>query len=268
LKIAKFTIDDELHFRSFYVLAGVSVLFVFMLRGCYKSTMVLNGQQLDTLTIGWKASLAAFHVISAAGILFGILLGMRVFKRDSENGMTVSILSKPVNRIDYIIGKIAGVWMLSYGLTFLLHLTVYIIMLVNTGGRIHMFFPASLITGINILLVILLVMLFSLIMPDVIAALSSFVIVVVSFLSDSLYAASKTEIIKSMLEQIQNSELTVALWRILWPKIAASQYYASSLIDNGQSYYPGPVNPVVNVVLFCTIVLGLIYWRFSLEEIR
>ena len=107
---ALFTINDELHYRSFYILTIISVLFVIMLRGCFSSDMFVNGQRVDSVTMGWHASLWAFHLISAAGVLIAVLLSMRVFRRDRENGMAVSVLSKPVSRIQYVSGKITGIF--------------------------------------------------------------------------------------------------------------------------------------------------------------
>lgn len=267
-RITIFTLKDELHSRSFYILSAISVLFVLMLRGCFNADMTINNQKMDAATIGWTASMAAFHIISAAGILIGVLLSMRVFQRDNDNGMTVAILSKPIKRIDYIAGKVAGVWLLSFGLVLLLHLTVYTIMLIKTGGAINWFIPASFLISINVLLSILLVLLFSLMMPDVVAALLGIVIAVVSFISDSIYAASKTELVKSLMQQMQQSELPVSLWRIIWPKMAALQYYATSLIKDEQFYVLGSVHPVFNVLLFCVLTFALLYIKYSTEEVK
>ncbi len=267
-RIAAFTVRDELHSRSFFLLAAVSVLFVLMIRGCFNADMVVNDQKLDSLTIGWTASMAAFHAISAAGVLIGILLAMRVFHRDRDNGMVVAILSKPINRIEYITGKIAGVWTLSYALVFLLHLTVYLIMIFKTGGRINWFIPASFLISLNVLFSVISVLLFSLIMPDIIAALSAMAIAVVSYVSDSLFAVSKTELVKSLMEQVHQGELSVALWRIIWPKIAALQFFATSLIKDENFYVLGPIHPVFNILIFCVIAFFLLCWRYSKEEIR
>ena len=135
LRITAFTVSDELHYRSFYILAIVSVFFVFMLRGCFTSDVLVNGQRIDAATVGWHTSVAAFHIIAAAGVLVGTLLAMRTFRRDRENGMTTAIMSKPVGRLQYVAGKTAGVWLLSYGLTFILHLAVYILMIIKFIGR-------------------------------------------------------------------------------------------------------------------------------------
>ena len=93
--IIQSTVSDELHHKSVYILSGLAVLFVLMLRGCFDNDVVVNGVRLDGATVGWNASLIAFHLIAAAGIIIGILLAMRVLRRDRENGTAAAILSKP-----------------------------------------------------------------------------------------------------------------------------------------------------------------------------
>ena len=267
LRIALFTLRDELQYKSFYVLAIIAILFVLLLRGCFSSDVVVNNEHVDAVTVGWHASLVAFHIIAGAGVLFGLLLGMRVMKRDKDNGMLVSILSRPVSRMEYVTGKIMGIWVLASGLTFLLHMTVYIIMLINTGGRITFFIPASLLISLNVLFAVVVVVLFSLLMPDVIAALLGIFISVVSFISDSLYAVMQTQVAKSVMEQLQRGETHVAVWRVIWPKIAGLQYFATSLIQDVPFVVLGPVNPVFNVLLYTGLSMLLLYWRFMNEEV-
>lgn len=267
-RISVFTIKDELHYRSFYIMAIIAVLMVLMMRGCFSSDVVVNDQRLDPVTIGYHASIIAFHLVTAAGTLIGILLAMRVLKRDSDNGMQIAIMSRPVSRFQYAIAKVAGTWLLSYGLTFILHLTIYIIMWINTGGRIPLFMAASLLTSLNVLFGVTGVLFFSLIMPDVIAALLGITIIFISFISDSFYAVSQTEIGRSIMEQIQQGEFSIALWRILWPKAAALQYYASSLIQNDTFVYAGSVHPVVNIFVYCLTGFVFLSMRFYKEEIR
>lgn len=269
LSVIKFTILDELHNKSFYVLTLICMFFVFLLRGCFKSPVTFNGQQVDSVTVGWHASIAAFNIIASAGVLIAILLAMRVLRRDKDNGMLIAILSKPVQRLEYIAGKIIGLWILAYGLTLLLHLAVYIIMLINSGARIPLFIPASLVTSVNVLFAVSLVLLFSLIMPDFIAALSALGICIISLISDSIFAVFQNQGVQSMVGDIaQQQTSSIALWRIIWPKIVAVQYFSTSLITDTGFNFPGPVHPVVNILIYCSVIFGFLYLKFSKEELQ
>jgi ABC-type transport system involved in multi-copper enzyme maturation permease subunit len=260
LTVTRFTIFDELHNKSFYVLTGVAVLFVLLLRGCFHSNMTVNGQALNAATIGYNASIIAFNIIASAGVLIAVLLAMRVLRRDVDDGMAIAILSKPVKRIDYISGKIAGIWVLSYGLTLILHITVYIIMLVNTGGRIPFFIPASFVTSVNVL--------FSMSMPDVIAALSTLAVASVSLISDSFRAVSQNATVQSMMNHQESSS---SLWHyisIAWPKLIALQFFSTSLIKETPYQSSGLMHPLLNVALYCVAIYFVLYWRFSKEELQ
>ncbi|MDO5575545.1 MAG: hypothetical protein Q4F84_00585 [Fibrobacter sp.] len=267
LRITVFTIKDELRYKSFYVMGIAAIFFVLMLRGCFSGDVVVNDQKVDSVTIGYHASIIAFHLVTVAGTLVGILLAMRVLKREKDNGMQIAIMSREVSRFQYTLAKVIGTWILAYGFVFILHLTIYIIMWVNTGGRIPLFLTASLLTSLNVLFGITCVLFFSLIMPDVMAALFGISIIFISFVSDSFYAALQTGVGKSLMEQMQQGEFNVSLWRILWPKTTALQYYASSIIQNNDFFYAGPVHPAFNILIYSLIAFSLLYFRFNKQEI-
>jgi ABC-type transport system involved in multi-copper enzyme maturation permease subunit len=266
-KIIGYTIRDFLHQRSFYVFTAVSVLFVLLLRGCFKGDVMVNGQQLDTVTVGWHMAVIAFHLISVAGMFIGVLLGMRAVRSDRDNGTLVFIMSKPVSRLQYIIGKTIGIWILSFVFMFLLHLTVYLIMLFYTGGRIPWYLAASVISSLNVFFAVAVVVTLSLFLPDTIAAFLTVIIGIVSFVSDSVYAAMKTAMARSIMENTGLPQHPVALWRIVWPKIGMLQQYASSLIRESEFSGMGPVHPSINIVLYTALIVLLLLWRFSKEEI-
>jgi ABC-type transport system involved in multi-copper enzyme maturation permease subunit len=266
--IVKSTLNDELHRKSVYLLSGLAVLFVLMLRGCFNNDVVVNGARVDGATIGWHASLIAFHLIAGAGVIIGILLGMRVLRRDQASGTTAALLSKPVRRIEYVAGKAVGVWILAYGLTFILHLTVYFIMLIKTGGRITMFMPASLLISLNVLFMVVLVMFLSQILPEIAAALLGGGVWLIGYVNDMVFFASQNEMVKNALEQMQRGDQPVAVWRMFWPKITALQFYAVSLIKSSVWQPPGPIHPAVNIIAYTMLAFMVLWWHFSREEIR
>jgi ABC-type transport system involved in multi-copper enzyme maturation permease subunit len=268
LNVVKMTLQDELHNKSFYILGIICLLFVFMIRGCFSGSMVMNGQQISGVTAGYYVSIFAFNFIAAAGALMAVLMAMRLLKRDRENGMVITILSKPYKRLEYIMGKSIGVSILSYSLVFILHLAIYFIMINKTGGRIPYFIPASLLIGLNILFAVSLVMVLSTFLPDVIAVLSVVAVAIVSLFSDSYYSLTQQEMVKNMIEQGSIQLPQVAWWGVLWPKIMALQYFATSLIRESSFSILGPVHPAINVAIYAILFFVLLYWRFSKEELQ
>ena len=113
IKIAKYTLTDEVRQRSFVVMFVMCVIFVFLMRGCYHGNYMVNGQELDAGTVVGTVSKMTFHFIAVVVMLIAALLSMRVFKRDREEGMQSAILSKPITRRQYVVGKLLGLWTLS-----------------------------------------------------------------------------------------------------------------------------------------------------------
>ena len=107
-KIAKYTLIDEVQQRSFVVMFVFCALCVFLVRGCYQGNYVVNGHSLDAGTIVRTLSKATFHVIGAGVMVIAALLSMRIFRRDRNEGMQSCILSKPIARWQYVMGKILG----------------------------------------------------------------------------------------------------------------------------------------------------------------
>jgi len=90
LKIVGYTIRDQMRLKSFYVLLGLSILFVLMIRGCFNGQYVVSGKQLDNITVAWYVSKFVFQVIASGMFLIVILLSMNIFSRDHEDGSLVS----------------------------------------------------------------------------------------------------------------------------------------------------------------------------------
>lgn len=254
-----FSIKDQVRQKSFYVLLGACILLVLLLRGCYTGNFTVNNQQVDNLTIAWHASKIAFHLIAGGMMLLTTLLTMSIFTRDSQNGNMVLFLSKPIKRSDYVLGRVVGVWILVSIFMFILHLTIVIISFMNTGELVPEFFLASIFCTLNLLFLILLVSVLSLFLPDFIASITAIGIAGISFISDSFYLV--LPLVSS------GSENNVSAWRILWPKTAMLQYYASSLIKNGKFQAMGPFHPLLNILFYILLSYFLLLWIFNRREV-
>ncbi len=108
IRIAKYTLTDEIRQKSFIIMFVICAIFIFLVRGCYQGNYMVNGQTLDAETIIRIVSKLTFHVIAAGAMLLTALLSMRVFRRDRDEGMQSCILSKPIARWQYVAGKILG----------------------------------------------------------------------------------------------------------------------------------------------------------------
>ena len=263
LKITGYTIRDQMRHKSFYVLLGLSILFVLMIRGCYSGQYVVNGKPLDNITVAWYASKIVFQVIASGMFLIVILLSMKIFSRDHEDGSLVLFLSRPVFRQQYILGRIAGTWFLCLVFMFILHATIFLTVWVKTGTIIPGYLTASLVCSINLLFIAVLVCFLSLYLPDFMSAVFTVGILLVGYISDGGYQILNSEILKTAVP----SASPPASWRIIYPKVYMVQAYADSIIGQSSFNNMGPIHPILNVLFFIILITTLMLVVFNKKEI-
>jgi len=270
-RITKYTLSDEVQQRSFVVMFVFCAICVFLVRGCYQGNYMVNGQSLDAGTIVRTLSKATFHVIGAGVMVIAALLSMRIFRRDRNEGMQSCVLSKPIARWQYVMGKIIGIWVLSVLFMFILHSIVFLITSINLKVFMPEYLIASLLCSVNLLFVVIAVLLLSLLMPDIVAFLCVLGVGIVGFVADGIAAASHSQIAQAIVHQSSGhpqSDLT--WWKIvyfLWPKLLGVQQLASSLIESESSHGFGPAYPLINVLVYCLFLGALLFKRFRNEDI-
>jgi len=265
LKITGYTIRDQMRHKSFYVLLGLSILFVLLIRGCYSGQYVVNGKQLENIAVAWHVSKIVFQVIAFGMFLIVILLSMKIFSRDHVDGSLVLFLSRPVFRWQYILGRIAGTWFLCLVFMFILHATIFLTVWVKTGAAIPGYLTASLVCSINLLFIAVSVFFLSLYLPDFISAIFTVGILFVGYISDGGHQILNSGILKTAVPSAAVSP--PALWRILYPKVCMVQAFADSIIGQSGFNNMGPLHPILNVLFFIILITTLILVVFNKKEI-
>jgi len=269
IRIAKYTLTDEVWQKSFVVMFVICAIFIFLIRGCYQGNFMVNGQVLDAGTVIRGVSKVTFHVIAAGVMLVTALLSMRVFRRDRDDGMQSCILSKPIARWQYVAGKILGLWALSIIFMFILHSIVFIITSINLKVIMPEYLIASLLCSFNLLFVVVAVLLLSLLMPDIVAFLCVLGIGLVGFVADGIFAISHSQMAQAMIQQ-PGSQSDLTWWKVvyyLWPKLSGTQQFASSFIGSEGFHGFGSIYPLINVLFYCLILGTLLFRRFRNEDI-
>ena len=266
--IAKYAFADEVRQKSLIVLFVLSTLSVFLLRQCYKGDYMVNGQALSADAIALTLSKVAFHVIAAGAMFIAALLTMRVYKRDRDEGILSCILAKPIDRWQYVTGKILGLWALSVLFMFILHSIVFFISSLSVKTLVSAYLIAFLICSLNLLFVILAVFLLSLMLPDIAAFLCAVGIGIVSLTVNGIYSFSQSQMGQVMMQQsVDHAQSGFTWWKAvyyLWPNVFGTQYYATSLIGDGGNV---AAYPLINVLLYCLILGVVLFWRFRNEDI-
>ena len=271
IRIAKYTLIDEVRQKSFVIMFIICAICVFLIRGCYQGNYMVNGQYLDSVTVVRALSKVTFHIIGAGVMIIAALLAMRIFRRDRNEGMQSCILSKPVARWQYVTGKIIGLWALSVLFMFILHSIVFLISSLNLKVFMPEYLAASLLCSVNLLFVVIAVLLLSLMMPDIVAFLCILGVGVAGFVADGIAAVSQSQMAQSMMQQSgSHPQSDLAWWKIvyyLWPKLLGVQQSASSLIGSESFQGFGPINPLINILIYCLILGALLVHRFRNEDI-
>jgi ABC-type transport system involved in multi-copper enzyme maturation permease subunit len=269
IRIAKYTLTDEVRQKSFVIMFVICAIFIFLIRSCYQGNFMVNGQVLDAGTIIRVVSKVTFHVIAAGVMLVTALLSMRIFRRDRDDGMQSCILSKPIARWQYVAGKILGLWALSIIFMFILHSIVFIITSINLKVVMPEYLIASLLCSFNLLFVVVAVLLLSLLMPDIVAFLCVMGIGIVGFVADGIFAISHSQMLQAMVQQ-QGSQSDLTWWKFvyyLWPKLSGTQQFASSFIGSEGFHGFGSIYPLINVLIYGLILGTLLFRRFRNEDI-
>ncbi len=266
--LAWWTILDEFRQRGVVIFFAACAAFLFVIRGCYQGSYVVNGEALDAATI---VSQATFHGIAAGVLMFAALLAMRIFKRERDDGTQAYLLARPIARWHYLAGKVAGVWLGSAASMLALHGVLWLLTVLNAHEVSPGYLVASLLCAVNLLLVVLAVMGLSLWIPDFLAFLAILGVGVVSFIGHGVEAAAQNPMVQSALQQSgAQGAHGFSWWKvawILWPKLGGLQVAASSLIGSDSFLAGALVNPLVNVAVYCCALGALCYLGFSREEI-
>ena len=265
LKITGYTIRDQMRHKSFYILLALCLMFVLMFRGCYSGQYVVNGQQLDNTTVAWHVSKIVFQVIASGMFLIVILLSMTIFSRDHKDGSMVLFLSRPVFRRQYILGRIAGTWLLCLVFMFILHATIFLTVWIKTGTAIPGYLTASLVCSINLLFIAVSVCFLSLYLPDFISAIFAAGVLFVGYISDGGYQILNSEIFRTAVPSATASP--PSMWRIFYPKVYMVQAFADSIISQSSFNNMGPVHPILNVSFFIILITTLMLVVFNKKEI-
>jgi ABC-type transport system involved in multi-copper enzyme maturation permease subunit len=244
---------------------GICVVFVLLVRGCYNVDYTIDGHRVDNSQVAWYASIVVFQMVCYGMFFMTTLFSMKIFSRDKNDGASVMFLSRPVDRWQYVLGRVTGTWVLCLTIMFALHFIIFIMSWSKQGGASPGFLVASLISSINLLFVIMSVCLFSLLMPDVTAALLCTAIIGVGFVSETGYRLIQSDLFHAMSRGTHLSD--AALWRLVYPKINMLQYYADAVIRGSAFQAMGPVHPAVNVMLYILLFAAVLVAVYNKKEV-
>lgn len=270
LHIIRHTIFDQVKQKSFMVIFIICGLFVLGIKNCYQGNYTINGQQVDGAMVALGVSKGMFNFVATVAMIIAALFSMRIIRREQDDGTQSTILSKPVSRYEYIIGKAAGLWIVTFLFMFALHAIIFAIGFIKTGAAMPGFLLASLLCSIDILFVVSFVMLLSLYLPDFACFLIVSALGLFSYIGDGIYSVSQSKMVQDAFTGNASHLPDISFWKIVYlalPKLSTVQFFASSFISNETFDYAGLIHPMINIVLYCAVSIGLLLVLFRKQDI-
>ncbi|MBN1979885.1 MAG: ABC transporter permease subunit [Chitinivibrionales bacterium] len=265
VKIFWYTVQDQLRDRSTFILLIIGVIGISVIRGCFGSHYSIQGKSIDSVTITWNVSQFAFAAITYVCMILAVLTVMGLFSKDKTSGQTLFYLSKPVSRIEYVCGRIAGAWIFISCYLLLLHGALFLFAYLKTKAVVPNFAIGSLLCTIDLFFCVTATALLSVVLPEIIAAIGVIGVIIIGFVSDGAFSLMKSPLVQNMVDMAQSGD--IALWRIIWPKTSLLITYSRSLMGSEPFSSMGPINPVFNVVIYGFVCMALFIVLFRKKEI-
>lgn len=259
--LTKIGLKECLRQRVVYFIFLISLLFVFMAKGCDIGTI-----KSENLLIGQEARQGIAFGISFHGIVFWSimlcgLLASQALTRDMDEGFASATLARPLGRDAYIAGKLLPVIIIST-----LNLTVlgglFCWFFYRATGGITMQIPLSFVfMTLSLALYGLMIFCLSLFIPRQLAPLAGIVVYMISCWSSLPYSVENLKI-------FWTPSATVQRLHLLLPKFGDLQCIGASILSGQQPF--DAVNPLAvlgNIAAYASVFWYVTAWAFKRREL-
>lgn len=259
--VTKTGLKECLRQRVVYFIFAISLLFIFMAKGCDMGTvrgenMLLGKDARQGIALGISFNGIVFWSIMLCG-----LLASQALTRDMDEGVISVILARPISRESFIAGRLLPVLIISA-----LNLTVlgllFCLFFYQTTGSITLQQPLSfLLMTISLALYCLMICCFSLFIPRLLAPLAGIAVYLVSCWSSLPYYFENLKILWTPSQTVQRLHL-------LLPKFGDLQCMGVA-ISNGQPPFEllNPVEAGINVAAYAVLFWLVTVWVFKRREL-
>jgi ABC-type transport system involved in multi-copper enzyme maturation permease subunit len=201
--------------------------------------------------------------------MYGItgLLSKASLSAELKSGSALIFLTQPLSRVQYLLGKIAGLFLLSAGFLVVLSLIFYF----STRGRLDFSLMAILAgdaaLALGLLFIIILVFWFSLFLPPLLAFAGAGLVYAVSLFHDFSYALPRFSPLTNPPSTASVADPTL-LWDVFWPKLGSLQALVSSgLLGQKDMAYPGPISPPLQLGICILLGYAVLQWQFRKKDL-
>lgn len=218
---------------------------------------------LDHLSVGERAKLIkdfGLASISLFGVLLAIFVGIGLVYKEIERKTVYNILSKPVHRYQFIIGKYIGLLMTLFIVVGLMA-SLFLTMLYSYEGRFEVILlPAIGMTFLELMIVTAFALLFSSFSTPILSGLFTLSFYLIGHLTADLLSLGKrsTSIVapfltKALYYTIPNLEYFNLKGMVVYGIPVEADYYCFTVCYG---------------ILYCMIILLLTIWIFQNRDFR
>ena len=177
LTIARYTIKGYVKERVLLVVLVFALLL--MVSSYVLAPLAVGAQQKIIVDIGLAS-------ISVFGVLLVVLIAASSYSREKEKGILPNILSKPIGRVDFILGKFLGTWITVLLVMACMTAVYFVVMLVSRTPFNGVIFVAVFLAALEVAVVTAVMTLFSTFSSPLLSALFTVCVAVTGHLSADL----------------------------------------------------------------------------------
>jgi ABC-type transport system involved in multi-copper enzyme maturation permease subunit len=175
--IARYTIKGYVKERILLVVLVFG--FLLMISSYVLAPLAVGAQQKIIVDIGLAS-------ISMFGVLLVILIAAGSYSRERDRGILPNILSKPISRVDFILGKFLGTWVTVLLVMGSMTVVYFIVMLASRTAFNGLIFVAVFLSALEVAVVTAVMTFFSSFTSPLLSALFTICVVVSGHLSADL----------------------------------------------------------------------------------
>jgi len=182
LTVARYTIKGYIKERVLLVVLVFG--FLLMVSSYVLAPLAVGAQQKIIVDIGLAS-------ISVFGVLLVVLIAAGSYSREREKGILPSILSKPISRVDFVVGKFIGTWITVVLVMLCMTVVYFCMMLVSRTAFNGVIFVSVLLSTLEVAVVTAVMTFFSTFTSPLLSALFTLCVVVSGHLSGDLLEFAK-----------------------------------------------------------------------------
>jgi len=177
LTIARYTLKGYIKERVLLVVLVFA--FLLMVSSYVLAPLAVGAQRKIIVDIGLAS-------ISVFGVLLVVLIAAGSYSREREKGILPNILSKPVSRVDFVLGKFLGTWVTVLLVMACMTFVYFVVMMVSRTSFNGVIFVAVFLSALEVAVVTAVMTFFSTFTSPLLSALFTLCVVVSGHLSADL----------------------------------------------------------------------------------